>query len=343
MTLDLGVETYPRYDRERHYRLFTEAWSEHFASGGQARLAPDTLANLYENNPAGEPFLAVARDKEKWAGTLSAIPFRVRIDRESAITAYQLSDAIVSPAYRRQGVLTRLVEILTRELASLPRNVIYTFPNLRSRESFIRNNYCRVRVLPTRFYFPSPAAAAYRLDPGSRTYRRFQRPVARYREVDHDRAAAIAAGRDTVLPRLVRDRKYLEWRYFQPEGEESFRLWEIELIPSGKTLAAVTACHRYGRGKYTIFLELLPQTGEDNPPWLAGLLLQLGRRRGCGLLYANEKIGGGLFSPAWGAPLPNRFNPRPVELLIYPRPGNSELEKIFLQTRFTTADWLGFL
>lgn len=343
MTLAFEVERYPRYDRENHYRLFTEAWAEHFATGGQARLPAATLANLYENNPAGAAFLAVARDGKKWAGTLAAIPFRVRIAPDETITAYQLSDAVVSPAYRRRSVLTRLVELLTRELNALPRTVTFTFPNRRSRTAFTRNGFRRIRTLPTRFYFPSPAGMAFHLDAEKKIYRKFNRPVARCREVGHAEAAGLTAGRDTILPRLVRDRGYLEWRYFQPPGEERFRLLAIERVKTGETQVAALACHRYRRGKYTIFLELLPQAEEDNPRWLSGLLLTMGRRGGCGLLYANERIGGGLLGPAWGAPLPERFNPRPVEMLIHPRPGNEELEKQFLKVKFTTADWLGFL
>ncbi len=343
MKLSFAVESYPRYDRENHYRLFGEAWAEHFASGGQSRHPTATLANLYENNPAGESLLAVARDGTKWAGALSAIPFRVRMNDSEIITAYQLSDAVVSPAYRRRSVLTRLVERLTRELDALPRTVIFTFPNRRSRTAFIRNGFRRVRALPTRFYIPSPAGLAFRLDPKEKTYRKFNRPVARCREVGHDEAAELTAGRDTLLPRLVRDRGYLGWRYFQTAGENRFRLLAIESLPSGESLIAAVTCHRYGRGKYTIFLELLPQTEEDNPRWLSGLLLTLGHQGGCGLLYANERIGSRPLSPAWGAPLPERFNPRPVELLIRPRKGNEELEKKFLDVKFTTADWLGFL
>jgi len=343
MTIHYQVECYPRYDRGNHYRLFLEAWAEHFASGGQARLSPDTLANLYENNPAGEAVLAAARDGEKWAGSLSAIPFRVRIDRETVITAYQLSDAIVSPAYRRRGVLTRLAEFLTRELLARPQTVIFTFPNRRSRTAFLRNGYRRAGSLPTRFYLPAPSAPVYRLNPEDRTYRKLNCPVARYRRIGHDEAAEIISGRDTILPRLFRDREYLGWRYFQPPGEERFRLLAIEPLPTGNPLVAATACHRYGRGKYTIFLELLPQTEEDKPHWLAGLLLALGRHSGCGLLYSNERLGGGLLSPAWGAPLPTPLNPRPVEMLIYPKKGTGELQKQFLRAKFSTTDWLGFL
>ena len=343
MTITFKVESYPRYDQGNHYKLFTKAWAEHFATGGQARLSPATQANLYENNPAGAAVLAKARKEDEWVGALSAIPFRVQLDQKTLVTAYQLSDALVSPRYQRQGILTRLVETLTRELDFPSPSIIYTFPNLRSGDAFLHNGYRRARVLPTRFYFPAPAALIYRLDPEDKTYRRFKHPVARYREVGLDEASELISSLETPLPHLIRDQAYLKWRYFQPAGEDRFRLLAIEPLPSGAPLIAVVTCHRYGRRKYSIFLELLPETGKDNPPWLAGLLRKLGRQQGCGLLYSNEKIGGRMLSPAWGAPLPNRLNPRPVELLIYPQPGNHDLEEIFLQTRFTTADWLGFL
>ncbi len=343
MTITFKVKSYPRYDRENHYRLFTKAWAEHFAAGGQSRLSPATLANLYESNPAGAAILAKARKGDEWVGTLSAIPFRVQLDQQTLVTAYQLSDALISPRYRRQGIMTRLVETLTRELDFPSPSIIYTFPNLRSCDAFLHNGYRRGRVLPTRFYFPSPSALAYRLDPEDKTYRRFQQAVARCRDIGLDEAYELISSQETPFPHLIRDQAYLKWRYFQPAGEDRFRLLAIEPLPSGAPLIAVVTCHRFRQRKYSIFLELLPETGKNNPPWLAGLLTKLGRQRGCGLLYSNNKIGGGLLSPAWGVPLPHRLNPRPVELLIYPQPGNHDLEEIFLQTRFTTADWLGFL
>ncbi|MDP8236101.1 MAG: GNAT family N-acetyltransferase [Candidatus Erginobacter occultus] len=343
MNLKLEAIRYPRYLEEQHYRLFQEAWEKYFASGGQAKLSVDTLRNLYENNPGGSAFIGVARDGDIWAGSLAAIPFRIQLGEKKVITAYQISDAIVSPRYQRRSIMSSLVGILTEKLGSLPASVIYTFPNLRSRNAFIKNGYLSRNVLPTRFYFPSPTYCCFRLNSHKQSYRRFNRPIARYREIGHDEAAELTTGRDTVLPRLVRDGEYLKWRYFQPTAEDRFRLWAIEPAASPKPLVAITTCHRYSKGKFTVFLELLPQTGKDNPRWLAGMLTALGRRNGCGILYSNEKIGGGLLSPTWELPLPDRFNPRPIELLIYPQPGNGELEKAFLSTQFTTADWLGFL
>lgn len=343
MSLVFEIDEYPEYHTEFHSRLFTDTWSEYFAAGAQARIPLETFRNLYENNPAGTPVLALARKGDTWAGAVAAIPFRMLDERNGGFMAYQISDIMVAPAYRRRGIFSRLLKLLTDHLARSSRSVVFVFPNRRSAPGAINCGYRSAGVLPTVIGIPGPAFTFCRLDANGKVYRKFGQPWARYREVDREEAARIIGGRDTVLPRLVRDGDYLKWRYFQPPGEEKFQFWAIEPVAAGEAFIAVTTRHRYGKREFTVFLETLPQDGGDQRTLAAALLLALGRKQGAGLLYTNETIRGGLLSPAWGLSLPHRLNPRPIELLIYPRPGNSELEKNFLRARFTTADWLGFL
>ncbi len=344
MNLSFQVTEYPRYQTEAHYRLFNTTWKEYFDSGAQARIPLETFVNLYENNPAGPAFLALAQRDEEWAGAVSAIPFRIKEKDNSGFLAYQISDIMVSPAYRNQGIFSRLLAALTEYLSRIPRTVIFVFPNRRSRPGSRECGYRAAKILPTRFYFPGPAAGVYRIDYARKTYYRFRRPVARFREVDLRQAGEIIENGDLILPRLVRDRSYLEWRYCRPGNQDRFQFLAIDDIATGETSLAITTQHRYGKRNFSVLLELLPQINEKNRAHQIGLLLGIGRSRGAGLLFSNEKFpGGGLFSPAWGISLPERFNPRPIELLVYPKPDNREWEEAFLNARFTTADWLGFL
>jgi len=335
MSLTFDLTEYPRYQTDLHYRLFNSAWAEFFASGAQAQTPLATFINLYENNPAGTAFLARARDGEEWVGAVSAIPFRVRERGGDGFLAYQISDIMVSPAYRGRQIFFRLLQMLSRRLAEIPRVVIFVFPNRRSRPGCHACGYRLVRTLPSRFIFPSPLAWAFS---------RSRKAGGICREITLKEAGEKVERSPAAGAGFVRDRAYVSWRYHQPDDGKRFRFHHLLEPCRQEEHVSITTEHGFRGKRFLVLLELYDLTGSPPGREVLSALARLGQERGCLSIFANMTVAKTrLPSPVWGVNLPDAVNPRPVHLLVLPRSGNAALENTFSRLEFATAEWLGFL
>ncbi len=342
MKLHYEVIPFSRYQRENHYPLYASAWKEYISAGTACDIAPEVWANLYENNPAGSAFLALATEGGKWVGSLSAIPFRAILNDRVPINAYQISDAMVAPTHQHRGIFTQLCDKLTQHLAGLERAIIFTFPSQKTQTGFLRYGYQPRRTLATQIFFPSLFWSLYRIrSPEGRFGRRSYSGLS-CREITLNDAGRLIDRSVPSVPGLVRDQPYLAWRYFQPEGKNRY-FFHLVKDDKGEYLV-ITTEHLYGKRKFFVLLEVIKLSAGRLPSSLIGLLLKLGWEKRCSLLYSNgEHFRTSPVSPAWGISLPRMVNPRPVYLAIYPREKNREEEGQFVCIEFANADWLGFL
>jgi Acetyltransferase (GNAT) domain len=343
--INFEINNYTGRFPDDHYRLFLDSWEEYFATGAQAMIPRETFDNLYIGNPFGEACFAAARDQDILIGSLAAIPFSVAIDDNHTFTAYQISVAMISPQYRRQGIFRRIIHLLTEHLEEKLNSFIFTFPNKRSLPGFIKDGYMRSSTIPTRLYFPSPfwnlssyySNGAFIIRPGKRKFH--------CRKISLESARKKLINYTPAFPHLIKGGDYLKWRYFQPSDSDHFHFHHLTGHSGDENILLISTEHRYGKRVFTVLLEVfnLLRPGEE-PYFLPGLLMKLTPRRGLPLLYTNEShLKTSIFSPTWSISLPDFVNPRPIDLLIRSLPKSEKLENYFLQLDFATADWLGFL
>lgn len=112
----------------------------------------------YYENPVGSAVVAVARAGSKIVSLASAGPKRLQCAGETCLV-YELGDFLTAPDHRKQGLFSRLIELLCEETARLGAAMVYvrpndnSFPVLAKHLGFeeVRRFDCRRFVVPSGF------------------------------------------------------------------------------------------------------------------------------------------------------------------------------------------------
>jgi len=280
--------------------------------------------------------IVVAEAEDGLCGYYHLLRFRMRVHGRPAMAA-MVQDVGTLSGYRRQGAFRAMGGLALERLRAEGIDFIYTFPNARSLPSFVRDHRYDVvtqvpvylapldlgALLASRLHLGTPGWWLGRLltpltralMPGTPALERAE-GVVRVGPLDARLAPLI---RDFVRGRSVglgRDLRYFRWRFFdKPTGD--YKVWALER--GGRFSAYVVT-----RGavlfdeRCTILMDLGCLPGE------AEALRRLIRTR----LAADAREGAvlgvtmGLHSQL-GAPgklgflrVPDRFNPRPFNLLV---------------------------
>lgn len=197
----------------------------------------------YLDNPTGRVaiLLAVSEEDSSLVGQYTLCPLAMKLGGQDVIGALSL-DTMVHPAFRRQGMLTRLAEDLYRDVAEEGVPLVYGFPNEQSHHGLVKylGWVDLVETLPI-YVRPLDFSSLLRQVLPSEFLTRLAAPVAQLAYKIALRPRASESNRYTVsmpvsfdgrvdelwqqareiAPILVRrDRDFLNWRYTaHPESD----------------------------------------------------------------------------------------------------------------------------
>ncbi len=280
--------------------------------------------------------IVVAEGEQGLCGYYHALRFRMRFRGRPALGA-MIQDVGTLSAYRRQGVFRAMGGFMLERLrAARDVDFIYTFPNARSLPSFVRDHrygvVARVPVYVAPLDVSALLVSRMHLGAAGRWLGRLLQPLARalgsrrptledteqlvrLERLD-DRlepvVRAFARSRGTGLQRSSR---YLTWRFLEkPKGE--YAVWALA---RGERLCAyvVTRPAALFDTRCTMLMDFACLAGEEAAlRRLIRARLEADRREGAVLAVTMG------LHPAFGAlrrlgfvRVPQRFNPRPFDLL----------------------------
>ena len=112
----------------------------------------------YYENPVGPAVVAIARAGSQIVSIAAAGPKRLHCDGQTYLV-YELGDFLTAPDHRRQGLFSKLIELLCRETASRGAALVYVRPNENSFPILVKHHgFQEVRRFDSRrFVLPSGA------------------------------------------------------------------------------------------------------------------------------------------------------------------------------------------
>ena len=327
--IDLSARIYDRFQTE-HHDLFAQTWANLIERGEAKRLTQAQMRCVYECNPSGKSLVTVAEHDGTWAGVIAAIPTTLICRNGTRERAYQIGDFMVHPDWQGHGLGEALLLQLTEALDRLQAPV-YTFPNTRSINIFLRKGYRELRSLRTTVFPLLPAAILNRS--------LFHRD-GRGREISLGSACEIAD--DLVrAPRargsIEKSGAYLRWRYGLIRDPQDF-VFSLFGAAAGEPRAlSVWSRFRYRCVPIQVLVDHV-ESPEGRIP--IGPVAWQGMRRGAWIGACNLEDSEASSAPLLSVRMPTRFDPRPGRLLIRAEDGASA--KLFSECRFATGDWMGF-
>jgi len=199
-----------------------------FGNLDPVRLLMSTWRWQFRDNPAGAPFIRLAECRGRVVAQYAVIPMRVSVDGTERTLAFSC-DTMTHPAFQRRGLFSLLAGAVYRDMEEQAGiRGVFGFPNRASMPGFVKNLGWRpIASLPP---WVTPANPAGALFP----------PGAGFREKGRDLALSPLSGFgpcfDDLWARhrpekgvaLVRDSRYLSWRYpaFPDFGYRSFSVTE---------------------------------------------------------------------------------------------------------------------
>ena len=287
--------------------------------------------------------IALAEDDRGVCGYYHAVLLPLR-DHGRAVRGAMVQDVGTLRSHRGQGVFREMGAFVLAALKARGVSLIYTFPNARSMPSFLRNHsynvIARVPIYLAPLRIGSLAAGRLRIPIGGRAvdavvdpiYRAFRVRGARLepgemveplRDYDEEVAAVAAAFAGEVRDHLDRTPKTLKWRYAEkPDG--GYSGWGLRR--GGQLVAfAITRAAILFDSPATMFMDFGCHAGEAAAlRRLVAARMEAGRRAGHALAVvmglhpqlANWRRIGFVRRP-------ERFNPRPFNLLVKPLDGGT--------------------
>ena len=237
---DYEVRFFESGDRQAYLALYDEV-----LSGGTERW----FEWKYADNPYVDhvPIVVAVADGQL-VGAKSAVGFEV--GREGTrLAALQPADTMVHPNYRRQGIYSRMTEHMKAEYADREQALFFNYPNEATLAGSLKHGWEHVGSVTTRYRIRDPAAfagaefgpldgaleaagrAAAEAVLGNRPSgrgvlgRRFsgddadELTVRRHRRVPVETLAGLYHRRIPDQFHVVRDERYLDWRYGNPDWE----------------------------------------------------------------------------------------------------------------------------
>ncbi|SFS10648.1 Acetyltransferase (GNAT) domain-containing protein [Halomicrobium zhouii] len=127
-------------DRAEYLTLF-----DRVLSGGD----DEWFAWKYADNPFADHVpIVVATDGDSVVGAKSAVPQRVRVG-DRAVDALQPADTMVDPAHRRQGLFSRMTEVMKERYADRSQQLFFNFPNEMTLAGGKKHGWVEVGRVPT--------------------------------------------------------------------------------------------------------------------------------------------------------------------------------------------------
>lgn len=177
---------------------------------------------LYRQNPQGKPIIFLAKDEEKndsVIGMEPIVPMKLIID-QNVITSYLSCNSIVHPDYRKKGIFSKLLSLILDKSLRNEISCVYSVPNERSFNAFIRGGFTEIAKLPLlvkplRFskYFDEPLRSIIRPFDSIwkiNNYSNIEPFTDRY-NTDFDSLANKVSKRVSIIQK--RDKEFLQWRY----------------------------------------------------------------------------------------------------------------------------------
>ena len=258
-----------------------------------------------DSNPAGPAWCAMALEDDQCIGNVTAIPMRFIGKR-----GYQIGGFFVDQKHQRKGIGKDLLFEITSELNKKPNAFIYTFPNLRSIEIFYRMGYKFVAKIPT-YILP---------------WKRGTSDL----EIKSPSEKLIEKVKVFHSGGIIRDTKFFEWRYCGPGADTRYKFITGRSNASIDFVAVITN-HQFNKIPFIVLVDILA----SSPKYFqAAFRAAQGQGK---LTYVNTNIPK-RYLPFFRVSIPDRVNPRPVNLLVYP--GDFDGRKI--SEGIITGDWLGF-
>ena len=316
----IAIEPFPADHAERLVALFARAFGA-FSEDTQPRDSVEQVARIFgPANPAGVAWVAHCSSGGRCLASLAGLPMRYRTPEGQQLTGYQISSFAIDPELQRQGLGLRLLGSITEHLSAQNDAFIYAFPNRRSMSVLTRLGYERLRSVPT---LVRPVLPVWRSEPGGRPWT--------WRQIGAAEALALS---DTLrIPStagFVRDPAWFTWRFLGADAEASYRF--MYGASDGRQVLVVATPHAFKGLRFLVLVDVLADAALD---WraLAQAASRMARAEGAAAVYVNTT------GPFRALPVPARFNPRPIELLVVP---SSQVPTDLKETLFMTADWMGF-
>jgi len=291
-------------------------------------------------NPAGRAWIAFAREEGRNVAAVAAVPARFRARADRGVTGYQIGTFVVDPSVQRQGLGSRILVELTRVLVELPDSFVYAYPNPRSQAALDRSGYLRVAEIPTIIHLPTyrslvaKSATSLRDSPGSAW------DLELVQANDAERAIRALGQLAHEPPGFVRDRSYFTWRFFGPDGSERYSFVRCTCAADRRSFVLALARHRFKGLHFAILADVFPNVFVENHALAIRAAQIAARRLGAWFVYVNTNAPGTSGVP-WSVRLPRARNPRPVQLMIYPK-NNAVAPDELRASLAMTADWNGF-
>lgn len=330
---------------DAHVELVQRAFAI-MPAGARPKDSPAYVRHMHSAaNPAGQAWISVAREDERWIGSTSAIPARFRTRAGRIVTGYQIGYFAVDSAAQRRGLGTRLLDTMTQAFADRDDVFVYGYPNLRSQPVLERYGYRTVASIPTAIHPPRIRTLF------ARDVRHVELRGLGLWDLEYPNAAETVAlirsiarsPHEQELPGFVRDAAYFTWRFCGPDADRRYRFVVCRSRASDRALVLALASHTFKGLRFAILADTFPNAASE-PYALAVRAAQCaGRRDGALFVYTNTNIDSiaSTNGTPWSIQVPRSKDPRPVEWMVYPKTTAVELTEIG-ESLAMTADWMGF-
>jgi GNAT superfamily N-acetyltransferase len=224
-------------DMDEIARLLPSLAGPSFADRFPGKTAADFCSWKYFANPIGDAAVGVALDRGRVVSLAAAVPKRIQVGNE-IVPAVELGDFITDPEYRKRGYFSALIELVCREAAERGAAFAYVRPNSVSFPILERSLgfYEAQKIDHRRYVVPSDVlhrktglpSGLFRLMGIDWLSRKIFLPTSGSVEVSpvtrfgQDADAFWERARPHYPFSLVRDSRYLNWRYADCPAPYSF-------------------------------------------------------------------------------------------------------------------------
>ncbi len=261
------------------------------------------------DNPAGPSICATAYERNTPIGIVTAMPMRF-----SSMTGYQVGGFFVDESHQGQGIGKQLLLEITSTLRKNSSSFVYTFPNSRSIGVFYKLGYVLSEKIPT-YIIPNYMFSSKTTIPRTAINYSLLRPELFKGQTSNG---------------IIKDELFFNWRYCNSFNKENYK-FVLKKINDKILSICVLRKHKFKGVNFNVLVDIFATT---KPEFTNAIFecRKLGKP-----LYINAKIPRS-YLPLLTLQVPDRFNPRPLHLLIYPNDLNTDLR----YRGIMTGDWFGF-
>lgn len=233
-----------------------------------AKGRPEVLAWQYWDNPFGAPTVWLWEDDGRVVGHYAVVPYPARVAGRPALLGIGI-DAAVDPQYQGRKLFGPLTSALYAAALADGMAAIVCYPNDNSVRGIARQGWhelglLRTSLLPLRADWyarrtgvPAPLLAPAVALAGRRTRAAASRLATReVAQVPDDADELWAQVEPALVSGVVRDGRWLRWRYADRPGPSPYRVFEARRDGRLQALAVTTEQAQRG-GTFTYLLELL--------------------------------------------------------------------------------------